>query len=532
VIGRLVSTVTAIWLIMSRALARPSRAVGKLAPMRPASDTPGVGRLAGADCDPASRARADDAGPACGRVFLGLALVLVAVLPPRNVAADGQSMYAVTEGLLHGTLHVSCRVGVPAPGGCVSAFYPLLSFVMVPFALLGHGIAAVSTLSPATAGGLVALLVPALSTAAAGAFCAALAASLGAGRARIVLAAGSCALGTEMLTYSRSLFAEPLAAACLACAVWGLLDSGRRSRWVGLTGCAACVLAKPQLGLALLCLAAALAVRDRHLRAALEVIAALAAGVALYLLYNLARVGDPLDFSRAAGQLASGSVHHHGSAALGFAKQLGVLFVSPNDGVLWYSPVVVIGAFGLWRARHQRTAFVCLAVAAGVVLIYLPAPYGQAWGTRYLVPAMPLLCAGVAILPRRVFGLALAVAALTLVGQLPNVVGNYDRYLYAKPTAAWTLRRVQLVGVWPSAIAQVAYAIDHPPQRPVDGRPDNLGSRGDPPFPFVALWWWILPRAGIPAPLGLAASLLMIAGGLLVLRRTARAGPPLPAALS
>jgi hypothetical protein len=460
-------------------------------------------------------------------VFVGLALILVAVAPPSNVPADGASMYAVTEGLLHGTLHVPCRAGVPAPGGCVSAFYPLLSFVMVPFALIGHGIGQVSGLPPRAAGVLVSLLVPALSTAAAGAFCAAVALKLGAGRARSVLAGATCALGTEMLTYSRTLFAETLGAACLACAVWGVTQPRAGPRRIGLVACAACVLAKPQLGLAVVCIAAALVCRDGRRRPALEVLGAWAVGVGLYLVYNLARVGDPLDFSRRADQLVSGSLHRHGSAILGWVEQAGVLFVSPNHGVLWYSPAVVAGAVGLWRVRRDRTALVCLAAAAGVLLVYLPAPYGNAWGTRYLVPAMPLLCAGVAILPRQAFRLAIALAAVTLLAQLPNLAGDSERYYYEKPTSNWSFRRVQLVGVWPSAVAQVRDALDQSPQRLVDEVAQNPAGVGRA-LRSVALWWWLLPAAGIPAALGLMASVLMAGAGVRLLRRTARAGPRPP----
>jgi hypothetical protein len=72
---------------------------------------------------------------------------------------------------------------------------------------------------------------------------------------------------------------------------------------------------------------------------------------------------------------------------------------------------------------------------------------------------MPLLCAGLAVLRGRAFRLALILGALTMVGQLPNVVGDSNGYLYAKRIASWTIRRVALIGVWSSAVGQVRRAI-------------------------------------------------------------------------
>ncbi len=53
------------------------------------------------------------------------------------------------------------------------------------------------------------------------------------------------------------------------------------------------------------------------------------------------------------------------------------------------------------------------------------------------------------------------------------------------------------------------------------------GDRGDRTerLRIVALWWWMLPVIGIPAALGAALSLVVLAGGVLLVLRAAREPP-------
>jgi len=171
-------------------------------------------------------------------------------MAPANYTTDGESMLEVARSLaFHGKFSVPCGDGISlanANGTCFSSWYPLLSIAMVPFVLLGHAVVAVGGI-PSRAGEEAALAVPAIATAGAAAFTAALALELGADRRRAVFAAVAAVFGTEALTYSRTLFAEPLGALCVAAAAWGLLGTTRGRRAVGMAAVILAILSKPQL---------------------------------------------------------------------------------------------------------------------------------------------------------------------------------------------------------------------------------------------------------------------------------------------
>jgi hypothetical protein len=166
------------------------------------------------------------------RLFAGLLVVLLALAPPLNYASDGGSMLSVAEALAgHGTFAVSCSIGIPGRGGaCYSNFYPLLSVLLVPFLAVGHLLGHAISASVLYLGRATALAVPALCTAGAATLCAMLALERGSSRRTATWAAVASVFGTEALTYSRALFAEPLGALCVTLAVWGLSGLTRRRR--------------------------------------------------------------------------------------------------------------------------------------------------------------------------------------------------------------------------------------------------------------------------------------------------------------
>ena len=460
----------------------------------------------------------------------GVVLVGLAILPPGSYSIDGRAMLAVSDSLItHGSFSVPCEIGTPGRGGaCFSAWYPLLSIAMLPFTAIGRGVAALAGIAPRPVETVVALLVPVLASAGAAGFTARMAREAGAS-ARAAVAAGlGLFLGTELLTYSRTLFAEPLAAFLVAMAAWGLLGTGRR-RVAGHVAIALGILAKPQMALVGLGIAAGLAVRDRDLRPLARAGLATAAGLAVYLVYNYLRFGDLLDFRGPASSFSEAVGDFGGRRVdplpLRAVRGLAVLLVSPQNGLLLYSPLALLGAAALLRrCRHSRTAAACLGGALAVLAAYILLPYGGGWGTRYLVPALPLAAVGVALLRGRLARIAVGLACLTLVSQLPNLVAFYQRnYRESAPQAraegrivpaydAWN-PRPQLVGVWPSAVHQLRDAADTSPEAlltssgsPTDNQEDLLRT--------VALWWWMLPAVGIPAWLGAGFSVLLAVAGL------------------
>jgi hypothetical protein len=70
------------------------------------------------------------------------------------------------------------------------------------------------------------------------------------------------------------------------------------------------------------------------------------------------------------------------------------LLLSPGRGIIWYSPVLLLGVFGLrWFWRNQRLSFTLIALLSLCYLLLYAKWYmwhgGFSWGPRFLVPALP-----------------------------------------------------------------------------------------------------------------------------------------------
>lgn len=457
-------------------------------------------------------------------VFVGVLLISLALMPPGNYSSDGESMLAVADSLgRHGSFAIPCDFpnALPGRGGsCYSNWYPLLSVLMAPFVLVGRAAADVAHVQADAGGEFVALIVPALATSVAAAAVAALAIEVCGDRRRAVLAACAFAFGTETVAYTRSLFAETLGAACVAVAVWGMVGRSWGRQAVGMAAVTLAILAKPQLVLVGIGIGVALALSDRSLWPLIRGGAATGLGGLIYLGYNALRFSAASDFGGSSRKIPSGSLTP-GSILEAF----GVLTISPRDGALLFSPVIAVGAWLLWRHRRHRVAAGCAGGAVGVFLFYLTLPYGYAWGSRYLVPALPLLCAALAFARGRTLRLVVGLAIVGGVIQLPTVLGYYQRYYREAPVASrsiWNPVHSQLWRVWPSTIRELRDAAKSDPAKIVsDTSPDNSPQL----IRTVALWWWVLPVAGIPWELGLLVALLVMGGGVIVLRRAGRGTP-------
>ena len=462
-------------------------------------------------------------------LFVGLVLIGLATLPPGNYPVDGASMLAVSDSLVSRlSFAVPCDLGVPGHGGaCYSQWYPLLSVLMAPFAGIGRGLAALADVQARPVEAVVALIVPLLASAGAAVFCALLARELGAGRRAAVAVGAALFFGTEMLTYSRKLFAEPLSGLLMGAAAWGLLGTGRR-RVIGHGAIALAILSKPTMVFAGIAMGAALALRDRNPRVLFTAAAATAIGGLLYLGYNELRFDGLLQFRGTGDSLAQATGHYGGREPAPVPERavtgLAVLLVSPGNGLLLYSPLAVLGALALARVWRNRVAAVCLAGAAGVLVAYLLQPYGGNWGTRYLVPALPLLVAGVATLRGTAARVAVVLACLTFVSQIPNLVAFNERY-YREGTAearaegriipqydAWN-PHPQLFAVWSSGSHQLSDARDTSPDALLES--SRTGGRQEL-IRTVAQWWWLVPAVGIPAWVGVGVALVLFAAGLLI----------------
>ncbi len=130
---------------------------------------------------------------------------------------------------------------------------------------------------------------------------------------------------------------------------------------------------------------------------------------------------------------------------LGLPVELGVhgLISSWGKGLLWYNPVlfVAIPAIPWFIRRHGWRAFIFIAIPIGYVLLYSKKEVwygGNAWGPRYLVPALPFLvimavpvvewlaAKGRRALPRTAFAVVLLASAAV---QFMGVSKDFGAYL-------------------------------------------------------------------------------------------------------
>lgn len=469
-------------------------------------------------------------------LFLALALIELSLLPPGIKSVDEISMYTVTESLVNGNgFHVPCSlIGVPGEGGgCYSSWYPLLSILAVPLVALAHLMASVGGFDSAAVSKAIAPAVSALSAAGAGAFTAGIARRMGASWGAAVLAAVAFAFGTEALTHARSFFAETLCAVCAAGAVYalGAGDETARRRWLGFAALVLAPLAKPPMIVLGPAIGLARAISARDPRKVLAPTAASLAGIAVYMLYNYARFRDATEFG---GESRSVSLSDY--LSLDAIEALGLFTISPGRGMLWFSPVAVLGAVGLARRYKDPLPLCCGLVSLAILAFYLANPgIGDNWGTRYLVPAMPMLCAGLVLLPPRVKGLTIALVVLGMLIQVPTTLAFYSRYFAELrdrgnvPTDVyWSVTDSPLIQSWPAMVRELKAAKDSDVKELVDRqkKPFNV-NKSEPAtkqelLQVVALWWWMLPGVGIPLILGLGLAIAMLAAGVVMLRALAR----------
>ena len=71
--------------------------------------------------------------------------------------------------------------------------------------------------------------------------------------------------------------------------------------------------------------------------------------------------------------------------------------ISPDRGVIFYSPVLLLGLIGLATAQSKKSKFIPVLVSVALVNFVLYSmwgdPYGGwAFGSRYLIPAYAIIC--------------------------------------------------------------------------------------------------------------------------------------------
>lgn len=459
---------------------------------------------------------------------LGIALIYLAFLPPGIYSVDGNGMLAVAESLVaHHSWAVPQDLGLPGrEGQFFGKWYPLQSVLAVPLVALATASAHFLRVPAHYLAAIVSLILPAIFSAATAGLVGLIAMRLGSSAAGAQIAALTYAFGTIALAYARTFYAEPLLALLTAAAVAAALASSPQQIAFAALCSMLAVLAKPTGVVVGLVIAAYLLAKTRSLM--LSVIPALGsvAGLVIYCVYNDMRFAHPLMF----GQPWSFRLE---SLPVGFVG----LLLSPGRGLLWYCPVMVLSFVAFLKARKSNIWDALLPVAMFASFLLLHSLWvfwsgGWSWGPRFLLPAIPGLVALLGTMQKR---WRTAIVVLAIVGFLinaPTLFAFYERY-YAEENergvserdALWSFSEAPYLHAWPAAVRQMRDAQNSDVREVFArrGAPSTTitGSRA---LRVVALWWWVLPVAGIPRWIGAAISLFLITLGSVFVAR-GRASP-------
>ncbi len=248
---------------------------------------------------------------------------------------------------------------------------------------------------------------------------------------------------TIAAVYSKYLFSEPLAGLLLLLAVYLSITYRRQRRgWlaaaVGLcAGLAVITRANnlflvPLFGLYLLAVAwidgpvaqGAGATWQRRVMAAFTPLISFGIGLlppAVILMgYNLVRSGNPLSTGYDLTIFSP-------NILFGLYK----LLFSPLRGLFVYSPLLLLALLGIawWWRRHKLEALLVAGIAGVTVLLFSAWTSGEglSWGSRFLVPVVPVLCIALAPVVQRALSgswpTAAAVLVLGLVSLIIQVLG-------------------------------------------------------------------------------------------------------------
>ncbi|HEY7290403.1 MAG TPA: hypothetical protein VH583_11270 [Vicinamibacterales bacterium] len=374
-------------------------------------------------------------------LWLGCTAIYFLSAPGRIDMFDGGIRHDVTESIVETgvpAVRDPTLPGVLGRGGLRYAWYELGSSVTaIPFVLLGkylgHGSLEArqfgfAMTSVPFASGVIALLFLIYGR-------------LGCAMPRALAWALVVAFCTLLWPYAGSSFDAALQAFWLTLAVWGVIEARTSGSlvWAVASGFSFAMLLQVQEAYVVLgaCVLASIPMTQERVLARLRnpvvliVIAGLGVGVALLFAANMIRYGDPL----ITGRDTSGGVPVWGSPLLG---AMGLL-VSPAKSIFLYSPPVILGLIGLWRlvtADADRYAPIpaCLAIHLALVSSLRFWAGDWAWGPRYLVATLPLVCVGLPFAwpvgARR--SIKLAVCGAGLLVQLLAISVDHQRYYFER----------------------------------------------------------------------------------------------------
>jgi len=382
-------------------------------------------------------------------LFLFLTGVYVVSGPGRIDIIDGQYRFEVTRNIVEIGRPVlrdpALDRGVYGPDGShYSGYGPAASVAAVPLVAIAHAAAPgdreLAQFLFSFTSALLAALAMVLLFATYELF--------GIPRRRALAATLTVALATLMWPTATSTFDQ----AQQACAVIGALYAGRRAaaaeswRWAGIAGLAAGMIVAFQNVYIVLVPAGAFActldgerivafVRSRRF---LAYAIAAAIGIACVVAYNVVRLGTLATEKNVSG------VSPFGNPLIG---ALGLL-VSPGKSVFLYSPPLVLAVIGWRRFRASqpgaaRAALILIGVHFVVIACLTFWGGDWAWGPRYTVVTLPLVCLALPFvaLPRVV---TRGLIVLGVVVQLLAISVDHQRFFFERdlPPYFWASSRL------------------------------------------------------------------------------------------
>ena len=459
---------------------------------------------------------------------IGISLIYLAFLKPGIWGFDGNDMLYVSQSLV--TDHdftVPPSAGVLGRNGeYYSIRYPLLPIIATPFVAIGLALGEWLHLPTHYTSAVCALVLPIILTAITASLVALLALRLGSTEKGAYLAALSFAFGTIALVYSREFFAEPLLSLIT---IWSLyLTLGKTSReHAGASILSGIIItAKPSGIVVGPVLSAYLLAKKYPLRNAIGPLLGTGMGVLMYLAYNYMRFGD----------FFSGGQNTSRLQLEGMPERLVGLIFSPGagGGLLWYCPPVILGIIGFRKLFKNKPleALAIVGIFSGYWVLHSFWRFGGwNWGPRFLMPTLPLLLALTALIGQKWWKWFIGLTLLGFFWNAPSLIAYYQGYYaeaadkgyLAKALALWgSPADAPLFNAWGAALRQLGNAL-------TTSTTDLITQIGSPPargelanaelLKIVAVWWWVLPAAGIPMWIGFILAILLLLIGVWILRQ-------------
>jgi hypothetical protein len=285
------------------------------------------------------------------------------------------------------------------------------------------------------------------------------------------LTAAMVGLATPVFAYSAWFFSEPLTTALLVAAAYFVFARHKGepvpipSAAIGGALLALAVFIRPAHALAAVVFFVALLVRDgiKGLSPALTLSACSAVGLAVLLLYNFHLYGNALEFGYPAA--AEGGKRLNSFETPILTGLIGFLF-SPGKSIFLFAPPIILAIFGfpkLWRIDRGLAL-----VAGGLLPVYLLfyARYSQ-WeggycvGPRYMVPALALLCIGLAPVTNLSKQMRVAAIALTILGAVVQIISIATSFMESQVPAGVYYRQNWVYKMNYSLWSQVQVLANH-----------------------------------------------------------------------